>query len=44
MIKILDALNGSNIINVGRPYLHRLPKNTNWSYAALNLFKGLIEI
>ncbi|VBB33038.1 unnamed protein product [Acanthocheilonema viteae] len=39
MIQILDVLNGSNAINVGRPYLHRLPKNTNWSYAALNLFK-----
>lgn len=40
MVQILDALNGSNSINVGRPYSHRLPKNANWSYAALNLFKG----
>uniref|UniRef100_A0A0R3RHG5 Core-2/I-Branching enzyme n=1 Tax=Elaeophora elaphi TaxID=1147741 RepID=A0A0R3RHG5_9BILA len=40
IVKILDAFNGSNVINIGRPYLHRLPPNTNWSYAALNLFKN----
>ncbi|KAM3727600.1 Beta-1,3-galactosyl-O-glycosyl-glycoprotein beta-1,6-N-acetylglucosaminyltransferase [Dirofilaria immitis] len=40
MVQILNAFNGSNVINAGRPFLHRLPKNANWSYAALRLYKN----
>ncbi|OZC04925.1 hypothetical protein X798_08117 [Onchocerca flexuosa] len=40
MVQILNALNGSNAINAGRPFVHRLPKNANWSYAALRLYKN----
>lgn len=43
MVGILNAFNGSNAINIGKPYPYRLPKNANWSYAALNLFKGFYE-
>ncbi|VIO99970.1 Core-2/I-Branching enzyme family protein [Brugia malayi] len=39
LVKILDILNGSNAINVGRPYRHRVPQHIDWSYAGLNLFK-----
>uniref|UniRef100_A0A1I8EUC4 Core-2/I-Branching enzyme family protein n=1 Tax=Wuchereria bancrofti TaxID=6293 RepID=A0A1I8EUC4_WUCBA len=39
MVKILDILNGSNAINVGRPYRHRIPQHVDWSYAGLQLFK-----
>ncbi|VDM39584.1 unnamed protein product, partial [Toxocara canis] len=43
MIMILKALNGSNDISISVPFSHRIPKHSDWSYKALQLFKDTSE-
>uniref|UniRef100_A0A1I7VQD0 Core-2/I-Branching enzyme n=1 Tax=Loa loa TaxID=7209 RepID=A0A1I7VQD0_LOALO len=38
MVQILNALNGSNDINVGYPNADRVPKGAPWTFRALALF------
>uniref|UniRef100_A0A183E8C1 Core-2/I-Branching enzyme n=1 Tax=Gongylonema pulchrum TaxID=637853 RepID=A0A183E8C1_9BILA len=43
MVQILQALNGSNDINVGYPNADRMPKDAPWTFRSLRLFRDVKE-